>query len=189
MGNIPLNLKFQQAHLCVRVAIVCRMHACIWAGGFWSLGACKINAIKWIMVNSGGVPLHHMNIYDKWTTTSCYIIFIKGTTMSTTSWWLPPTKLVCWMRTLSAGSTKYVLLMLLPLNMPSCCFPCQFCFFINKLDMVMSLLVTFVWYISLVMVMLYVVIFWVKSSRLLPLIPTQHVLGSMEQCDSAEILF
>jgi hypothetical protein len=56
--------------------------------------------------------------------------------------------------------TQYVLIQLLIL------------FFINKLDMVMSLLVSPDCYIILVMPMLYTINFWIKFSRLLPLIPT-----------------
>jgi hypothetical protein len=44
------------------------------------------------------------------------------------------------------------------------------------LSILMSLLVSFARYISLVILMFYVVNFWIKFSRLLPLIPIQQLL-------------
>jgi hypothetical protein len=44
------------------------------------------------------------------------------------------------------------------------------------LSILMFLLVSFARYISLVILMFYVVNFWIKFSRLLPLIPIQQLL-------------
>jgi hypothetical protein len=64
---------------------------------------------------------------------------------------------------LLAAPTQYVLFMPLLLSIM---------YFINKLDMVISSLVRFDPYISQAMLMLYFINVWIKSRRLLPLIPT-----------------